>query len=498
LDTFTKSGLSITRQAAFLLGKSINNKDIMLTATKNNIKTKVTHLLADTVTPVSIYLKVRDHFNNPVLLESNDFRSRENCYSIIGLEPIAGFKVQQGAITRAFTDGSIETETIVNPQSVVGQLDDFIKSFEIEHEDDAPIVNGFLGHTSFEAVQYFDTLEYDLEKQVHEIPDINYQLYRFLIVVNHFKDELFIIENLAEGQTPEAEKVSTLLESQNFGTYKFELEGEEASNLTDEEFKKYVTLGKHHCQVGDVFQIVLSRQFSQSFKGDEFNVYRILRSINPSPYLFYFDYGSYKIFGSSPEAQLVVKENVASVNPIAGTYRRTGNDAEDAKKAKELLEDPKENAEHVMLVDLARNDLGRHTKNVRIKELKEVQFFSHVIHLVSKVEGDLNKNTSSIQVFGDTFPAGTLSGAPKYKALELIHKYENQLRGYYGGSIGFIDFNGNINQAIIIRTFLSKDNTLYSQSGAGIVVSSDEENELQEVNNKLRALKQALIKAEKL
>ena len=470
----------------------------MLTATKNKIQTKVTHLLADTVTPVSIYLKVRDHFNNPVLLESNDFRSRENCFSIIGLEPIAGFRVQQGAITRTFPNDTMETETILNPQSVVGELDAFIKNFEIEHQDETPIVNGFLGHTSFEAVQYFDTLEYDLEKQVHEIPDINYQLYRFLIAVNHFKDELFIIENLAGGQTSETEKVTTLLESQNFGTYKFQLEGEEASNLTDEEFKKYVSLGKHHCQIGDVFQIVLSRQFSQSFKGDEFNVYRILRSINPSPYLFYFDYGSYKIFGSSPEAQLVIKENVASVNPIAGTYRRTGNDTEDAKNAKELLEDPKENAEHVMLVDLARNDLGRHTKNVRIKELKEVQFFSHVIHLVSKVEGDLNKNTSSIQVFGDTFPAGTLSGAPKYKALELIHKYENQLRGYYGGSIGFIDFNGNINQAIIIRSFLSKDNTLYSQSGAGIVVSSDEENELQEVNNKLRALKQALIKAEKL
>lgn len=470
----------------------------MLTITKNKIQTKVTHLLADTVTPVSIYLKVRDHFNNPVLLESNDFRSRENCFSIIGLEPIAGFKVQEGTITRTFTNGVIETETILNPKSVVGELDTFIKSFEIENSDETPIVNGFLGHTSFEAVQYFDTLEYDLSKRVHEIPDINYQLYRFLIAVNHFKDELFIIENLAEGQTSETEKVATLLESQNFGTYKFELDGEEASNLTDEEFKKYVTLGKHHCQVGDVFQIVLSRQFSQSFKGDEFNVYRILRSINPSPYLFYFDYGSYKIFGSSPEAQLVIKENVASVNPIAGTYRRTGNDAEDARNAKALLEDPKENAEHVMLVDLARNDLGRHTKNVRIKELKEVQFFSHVIHLVSKVEGDLKKDTSSIQVFGDTFPAGTLSGAPKYKALELIHKYENQLRGYYGGSIGFIDFNGNINQAIIIRTFLSKDNTLYSQSGAGIVVSSDEENELQEVNNKLRALKQALIKAEKL
>jgi anthranilate synthase component I len=471
----------------------------MLTTTKKtNIRASVTHLLADTVTPVSIYLKVRDHFDNPVLLESNDFRSRENCFSIIGLEPIAGFKVQTGQIYKHCIDGTTQTETIDNPQLIIGELDAFIKSFDIQYEENTPVINGFLGHTSFEAVQYFDTLQYDLEKRVHEIPDINYQFYRFLIVVNHFKDELVIIENIPDGSEAQAEKVATLLDSQNFGTYKFQLEGEEQSNLTDEEFKKYVALGKYHCQIGDVFQIVLSRQFSQGFKGDEFNVYRILRSINPSPYLFYFDYGSYKIFGSSPEAQLVVKGNVASVNPIAGTYRRTGNDTEDAKNAKKLLEDPKENAEHVMLVDLARNDLARHTKNVRVKELKEVQFFSHVIHLVSKVEGDLNKDISSIQVFGDTFPAGTLSGAPKYKALELIHKYENQLRGYYGGSIGFIDFNGNINQAIVIRSFLSKDNILYSQSGAGIVVSSNEENELQEVNNKLSALKQSLIKAEKL
>ncbi|MGB0864496.1 MAG: anthranilate synthase component I family protein, partial [Saprospiraceae bacterium] len=306
------------------------------------------------------------------------------------------------------------------------------------------------------------------------------------------------IENLAEGESSQIKKVITLMNAQNFGTYSFELKGNEGSNLTDEEFKKLVTIGKHHCQVGDVFQIVFSRQFSQGFKGDELNVYRILRSINPSPYLFYFDYGSYKIFGSSPEAQLVIEKGTASINPIAGTYRRTGNDKQDAEQAKALLNDPKENAEHIMLVDLARNDLSRHTKNVHTKILKEVQYFSHVIHLVSKVVGDLDKDTNSIEIFGDTFPAGTLSGAPKYKALELIHQYENQLRGYYGGAIGFINFNGNLNQAIVIRSFLSKDNVLYSQAGAGIVVSSDEESELQEINNKLGALKQALIKAENL
>lgn len=461
------------------------------------IKTVVTKHLADTTTPVSIYLKVRDHFNNPVLLESNDFRSRENCFSIIGLEPIAGFIVQNGILTRTLLNQS-ESEEIYNPKYVVPAFNAFIESFKIENEGEKPLVNGFLGHTSFEAVQYFDSLEFDHSKKVHQIPDINYHLYRFLIVINHFKEELHIIENVPEGDTAQYHKVETLIASQTFGTYHFQLEGNEGSNMDDETFKQLVTLGKKHCQLGDVFQIVFSRQFSQGFKGDEFNVYRILRSINPSPYLFYFDYGSYKIFGSSPEAQLVIDDGIASVNPIAGTYKRTGNDAEDTENALQLMKDPKENAEHIMLVDLARNDLGRHTKNVRIKELKEVQYFSHVIHLVSKVIGDLDADTNPIEVYADTFPAGTLSGAPKYKAIELISQYENQLRSYYGGAIGFINFNGNINHAIVIRSFLSKDNVLYSQAGAGIVVSSDEEKELQEINNKLRALKQALLKAEKL
>ena len=227
-------------------------------------------------------------------------------------------------------------------------------------------------------------------------------------------------------------------------------------------------------------------------------MYRVLRSINPSPYLFYFDYGSYKVFGSSPEAQMVVKDRVARVNPIAGTYKRTGNNEEDREKAEELAADPKENAEHIMLVDLARNDLGRHARNVRVEKLKEIHFYSHVIHLVSTVAGDLDPDTNPVRVFGDTFPAGTLSGAPKYKAIELINQYENQNRSLYGGALGFISFDGDINHAIVIRSFTSKDNTLYYQARAGIVTASDEEKELQEVNNKLGALKKALLEAEKV
>jgi anthranilate synthase component 1 len=281
----------------------------------------------------------------------------------------------------------------------------------------------------------------------------------------------------------------------SYPVHPFATTGPEQSNLTDEAYRELVRKGKHHCHVGDVFQIVLSRQYEQGFRGDEFQVYRALRSINPSPYLFYFDYGDYRILGSSPEAQLVIRKGVARLNPIAGTYRRTGNTQEDQQGARDLLADPKENAEHIMLVDLARNDLSRHTQQVRVSSLKEIHFYSHVIHIVSSVEGDLPADANPIRIFGDTFPAGTLSGAPKYKAIELIDQYENQNRGFYGGGLGFINFNGDMNQAIVIRSFFSRNNRLHYQAGAGIVAASDPESELQEVHNKLGALKRALVLA---
>lgn len=472
----------------------------MTTATKTKVqlKTQVRKQLADTLTPVSLYLRVRDHFTDPVLLESNDFRSKEDCMSFMGLDSLADFRVQNGMILECFPDGERRKTPVQDVTTVPTMLHDFLQQFEPDYDNPYHGFNGMFGHVGFDAVQYFDTLEFDAEKRKIDIPDIRFTFYRFVIAINHFKDELYLLENLLPGETSQMNKLGTLINGHKYSTHPFKMVDEETSNLTDEEFRNLVTIGKRHCQIGDVFQIVFSRQFAQRFQGDEFNVYRVLRSINPSPYLFYFDYGSYKIFGSSPESQMVIKNNVATVNPIAGTYRRTGNNEEDTLNAFELTKDPKENAEHIMLVDLARNDLSRHAENVRVKELKEIQFFSHVIHLVSKVQGDLPPNTNPVQIFADTFPAGTLSGAPKYKAIELINHYENQNRSFYGGSIGFINFNGELLHAITIRSFLSLNNTLYRQAGAGIVAASEEEKELQEVNNKLGALKIALTEAEKL
>ena len=467
-------------------------------AEKVKLKIHTKKLLADTYTPVSIYLKLRDHFSGSVLLESTDFRSMENCFSFIAVEPMATFKVQNGRMTQSFPGQVQEEQSNISGEEVITAFYDFINQFELEKDPNYKGINGFFGHTGFDAVQYFDSLDFDPSKRTTDLPDINYSLYKFVIAINHFKDELYIIQNIVDGEKNEIETIETLINNQSFGTYQFRLKGEEESNLTDDEFKALVTAGKKHCQLGDVFQLVFSRRFTQEFQGDEFNVYRVLRSVNPSPYLFYFDYGNYKIFGSSPEAQMVIQDNIASVNPIAGTYRRTGDDDEDSQNAQLLLKDPKENAEHIMLVDLARNDLGKHAEKVYVKELKEIQFFSHVIHLVSKVEGKLSPETNPVRVFGDTFPAGTLSGAPKYKAIQLINEYEKDNRGFYGGAIGYVGFNGEMNQAIVIRSFLSSKNTLSYQAGAGIVAASVEENELQEVNNKLGALKKALIEAEKV
>jgi anthranilate synthase component I len=453
--------------------------------------------LADTVTPVLLYRKLRDHFDESMLLESTDFRSVENCNSYIGLGALASILIKNGRLTMQFPGlPSIEKECNDRHQ-VAAYMQEFMDHFTVISDGGYKLTNGIFGHFNFESVQYFDSHDYDRTKDTVGIPDARFVLYQFILAIDHFKDEIYILENHLHPDNREIQKLEELLAKITLAENRpFQRIGPETSTLDDEGFKSLVSKGIYHCKIGDVFQVVFARRFRQGFSGDDFNVYRALRSVNPSPYLFYFDTGSYRIFGSSPESQLVIQKGIASVNPIAGTYRRTGNDRQDQLKAKELIKDPKENAEHIMLVDLARNDLGIHSDKVEVKILKDIQYFSHVIHLVSTVEGVLTKGYNMFRVFGDTFPAGTLSGAPKYKAIELIKSYEPEYRNYYGGSIGFAGFDGSLVHAITIRSFLSKDHTLHYQAGAGIVASSIEESELQEVNNKLGALRLAMGRAE--
>jgi anthranilate synthase component 1 len=464
---------------------------------KTVIYTQHRTVLADLQTPVSIYLKIRDVYPESVLLESSDFHGNENAVSFIGLCPIARFEAQAGHIRLAYPDGTSETRSI--QPSVVEQLDQFIHSFQTASEEPTGSFNGFFGYTAYDAVKYFD--EIDPEKQAFgpsTIPHMLYLFYRYIVVINPFKNELTLVENLLEGEASRMDEVMALLNNRNYASYNFHAQGEEISPISDEEYKAMVRRGIAHCRRGDVFQIVLSRCFAQSFIGDDFKVYRALRSINPSPYLFYFDFGSFRIFGSSPETHCKIASGRAYIDPIAGTFHRTGDDEKDKVLVKQLLEDPKENAEHVMLVDLARNDLSRNTEEVQVEFFKEVQYYSHVIHLVSRVSGRVEANKNTIRIYADTFPAGTLSGAPKIRAMELICDIEPHNRGAYGGCIGYIGLNGDLNQAITIRSFISKDNVLYYQAGAGIVSQSKEDSELQEVNHKLGALKSAIDAAEQI
>jgi anthranilate synthase component I len=457
-------------------------------------------LLADVFTPVGIYLRLRDRFRDTILLESTDFHAGENSYSFIGINAVAGIEIKNHQeIEYKFPGSEAIIKQVSQPLKASEELWNFMQQFNVTGANTKPenFAQGLFGYTSYDAVQFYDTIQLKASGQA-VIPLVRYRLYQYVIAINHFKNELFICENHLAGIESEAGLIENIIRSKDIPQFPFSISESETSTITDEDYKTLVEKGMASCARGDVFQVVLSRKYSQRFSGDEFNVYRALRSINPSPYLFYFDYGDYRLFGSSPEAQLIIKNETAIVHPIAGTFRRTGDDATDQQLAASLLKDKKENAEHIMLVDLARNDLSRFCNDVRVSRYCEVQYFSHVIHLVSEVSGNVKNGSNPFEILGAAFPAGTLSGAPKYKAMQLIDDFEGASRGYYGGCIGFAGFNGSLNHAIMIRTLLSKDNHLQYQAGAGIVCASNPESELQEVNNKLNALKEAIKSAEKI
>ena len=455
------------------------------------------NIIVDTITPVSIYLKLRDNYSNTILLESSDYSAKDNSYAYICCNPIAKFYVKKNTLFTEYPDGSKFQKEVAKDIRIFSELEKFMNKFSIQDDSNQSkkyISKGLFGYMTYDSVRFFEKININNESFSDDIPDIYYSLYSEIIVVNTFNNEANLISH--SGNKNKIDEIEKLITRKKTNEFSFKLNGKLESNLTDDEFLKMVDNGIKHCYRGDVFQIVLSRKFSQKFSGDEFCVYRQLRSINPSPYLFYFDYGSFKIFGSSPEAQLVINDKKAEIHPIAGTFKRSGDDAVDKDKAIKLFEDDKENSEHMMLVDLARNDLSRSCSNVKVEKDREIQFYSHVIHLVSKVTGELKSPSNDI--IGNTFPAGTLTGAPKFRAMELIEEYENHTRSFYGGAIGFIDFDNNFNHAIMIRSFLSKNQNLLLQAGAGIVSKSNRHNELNEVYNKIGALLKALEKAEEL
>ena len=460
------------------------------------VKTKFLKVISDIHTPVGVYLKLRDLYSKIFLLESSDYKGSENSLSFICFESKAQISIDNNTVNTIINAKEVKKD-IEPDKDVSHYLNDFINQFKVEQNDFDYPSNGLFGYISYDSVKYFDSISISNPKEIN-IPDILYDAFKYVIVFNHYNNELIIFEHLyGDDNKSEIDKIKNIVLGKPVNPFSFKKSKEEQTNISDKEFKKLVDRGINHCKLGDVFQIVLSKRFYQDFQGDEFQVYRALRSINPSPYLFYFDYGSFKIFGSSPEAQIVIKNNKATIYPIAGTFKRTGDDEFDKKEAEKLSNDIKENSEHVMLVDLARNDLSKVSKNVEVERFKDIQFYSHVIHLVSKVSGNI-KSDKKIDLISGTFPAGTLSGAPKHKAMQLIEEHENISREFYGGAIGFMGFNGDFNHAIIIRSFLSKNRRLFYQAGAGIVFKSNPDSENQEVYNKIEALRKAIKIAEKI
>lgn len=449
------------------------------------------HLQADLLTPVGIYLRLRDAFPQSILLECTEYNSRSNAFSYICANPMVGIEVDNEGV---FIKQNGYRTLFSSINKTVDGVSQFTASIRIEGNIQHDLMPGLFGFTTYDAINLFDNVDIAVDKSKN-IPYIKYDLYQIVIAFNHFTNTLSITELLPHNAESTMNRVINSLNNKNSTPYPFTLKSNEQSNTSDDQYKELVKKGKHYCAIGDVFQIVLSRQFTRSYQGDEFNVYRALRTINPSPYLFFFDYSRYKLFGSSPEAQLKVGDGEAIINPIAGTTKKTGDALNDALSLTEMLNSVKENSEHAMLVDLARNDLSRSCSEVKVDSYKEVHSYSHLFHLVSTVKGKIEGNTKPYQLLADTSPAGTLSGAPKHRAVKLISELEGTPRGFYGGSIGFMGLNGNLNHAIMIRSFCCYKNVITYQAGAGVVIGSTPEGELAEVNNKIAALRQALEQA---
>lgn len=468
-----------------------------------NYTTQTRKILADLYTPVGVYMRLRDIYPQSVLMESSDYHGTENSRSFIGVHPIASIAVGHGVVTATYPDGRMEEKELPAFGEGKGEkcklaiskaFNDFIQAFHVEGEGSECC--GLYGFTTFNAVRYFENIPVkDTTMEKNDAPDIYYIMYKNIIVFDHFNNTMQLI---TLGEEAELDALMKAINKANVKPYDFHPVGETTSTLTDEEHKANIRRCIQHCLRGDVFQIVVSRRFVQKYEGDDFKLYRALRSINPSPYLFYFDFGGFRIFGSSPETHNRIVGDKAFIDPIAGTTKRTGNMEQDRKAAEFLRNDPKENAEHVMLVDLARNDLSRNCHGVKVDFYKDMQFYSHVIHLVSRVSGTLDEQADHIKAFIDTFPAGTLSGAPKVRAMQIISELEPHNRGAYGGCIGFIGLNGDLNQAIVIRTFISRNGELWFQAGCGVVAKSNDQYELEECNNKLGALTKAIHIAEEL
>lgn len=472
---------------------------------------------ADLETPVSVYLKLMDGGGASFLLESVEGGEQVGRYSFVGVDP-RGLISLHGRQVRDVREGkTVQERALAEDEDILDVLRAELQRFRPADLPGLPrFSGGAVGYLGYDVVRYFERLP-ETAEQVLDVPDAVFMLADTLVVFDHARHRLLILSNARVNGDVEAayveaiqriERVSERLlrplpavPQLRWGARRNgEGENELTSNMTKERFEEIVARAKEYIAAGDIFQVVLSQRLSRRTPAHPFAVYRALRMLNPSPYMFYFDFGAHdmQVIGASPEMHVRLEDGVASVRPIAGTRPRGADAAEDEVLQEELLADPKERAEHVMLIDLGRNDLGRVSEfgSVHVHDLMVVERYSHVMHMVSHVEGRLREDLDAFDLMRATFPAGTVSGAPKVRAMEIIEELEGQRRGLYAGAIGYFSYDGSMDTCIAIRTMLMQHDTIHVQAGAGIVADSDPSREHEECLNKARALAVAVARAE--
>lgn len=470
---------------------------------------------ADLETPVSVFLKLKP-LGAVFLLESVEKGMQVGRYSFVGLRSDVSIQLKNEVVTISRGHGeSAETETRdVDPADPMAAIKAQLAATSVFHDPDSdlpPPFGGAVGYMGYDLVRYFDNIPLPAGQE-GDLPDFHFMFPGTMVVFDHVKSEIEILTTPPGGSAEVAhevacQKVQTLLDalqtplphavlkrqkSQNKGELELE------SNMPKDDFKGIVEKAQEHILKGDAFQIVLSQRLSGRTDVEPFQVYRALRILNPSPYLFFLDFDDFQLIGSSPEMLVRLDGDRLQVNPIAGTRHRGQNAQEDHRLAEELLADEKERAEHVMLVDLGRNDLGRvcQTGSIQVDEFMAVERYSHVMHMVSRVSGQLEEGRDMFDALQATFPAGTVSGAPKIRAMEIISDLEPDLRGPYAGAVGYFGLRGDMDMCITIRTLLMQGDRFSVQAGAGIVADSDPDREYQETLNKIRALTRAVKNAE--
>lgn len=451
--------------------------------------------VADTETPITLYLKLLDQ-GPSCLLESVEGGQYLGRYSFIALDPIVTFRSAGGDGALVFPDG--RAENVSGPP--LKTLREIMQSFRVpERENNLRFWGGAVGFTAYDAVRSLEKLPGTPVDEL-QMPDCIYFFPSTVVIFDHVRHTVTLSVNLPlDGEDPcvvykravsKLKQIRDKLQRSIPYTGEFTLQGAIKEDLSDDEFVQRVQRAQEYIRAGDIIQVVLSRRYALNFDGDDFAIYRRLRSVNPSPYMYYFNLGDIKVIGSSPEMLVRVENETVTTCPIAGTRPRALDPEEDRRLAGELLDDEKERAEHLMLVDLGRNDLGRVSVpgTVKVPRFMEVDYYSHVMHIVSRVEGILAPDKDALDALAACFPAGTVSGAPKVRAMEIIDELEPNRRGIYAGAVGYLGFNGNMDTAIAIRTMVIKGNTIYIQAGAGIVADSQPQRECEEIASKARAM----------